>query len=100
MRTIKYISAIAIAAGLSFSASSYAKEEKTFKHEGVTYTYTVEQVGSRQHVKGRAYPNGEQFSLYIQDNSVSGRYNGSAVRFDVPDAQTVKAEAGQEIASR
>ena len=100
MRKSKYVSAILLIAGISYSASSYAKEEDSFEFEGITYTYSVQKVGNRHNIVGHTSPDGARFSLNVKDGAVFGRFDGSPVRFDVPKTSIVKNASAETIASR
>jgi len=84
-----------LAAGLALTATSpaFAQGEVTsFTRDGVTYTYTVEQIGSRRVIEGRATP-GEPFRLVVSGSKVTGQANGVPVSFRYTPKATEQAAA-------
>jgi len=93
------LSIVIATAAITLAAPVYAKpsEQMSFKHEGVTYVYTVVEKGSAQYIKGRSYPGGGTFALKVKDGSVVGTSNGTWVHFDVADAQGIMPKGGLEV---
>ncbi|MCW2382076.1 MULTISPECIES: hypothetical protein [unclassified Sphingobium] len=91
------------AALLSFAVVTpgHAKEaEKTFTHEGVSYSYTVTELGdSRRVIEGRATP-GSTFRLTVAKGRVIGSANGMPVSFRVKDAILLNETPLTKVASR
>jgi len=70
---------------------AFAHEEPvTFSRDGVSYTYTVETVGTRRIIEGRATP-GAPFRLVVSGNRVTGEANGVPVSFRVKSKATEPA---------
>lgn len=99
MRVLKSISFTAVAVALSVTSIAHAQEKETFEHDGVTYVYTVKQVGETQRITGYHYPAGSRFSLAVRNGTVTGNYNGTPVRFDVSEASAANVKAEAKIAS-
>jgi hypothetical protein len=82
--------------------ASAKSEAVTFKHEGVTYKYTVKNVSETKRViSGYATP-GASFHLVVTGDSVSGTANGTPVSFTVTEAKgrTAKSGSALVVASR
>ena len=96
---MRMLSIVIIPAGVAFTTPAFAKpsEEMSFKHEGVTYVYSVVEKGAAHFITGRSYPRGGTFALKVEDGSVVGTSNGSRVRFDVADAQGATQKGGAEL---
>ena len=82
------------AAFLSLAAPSAMASERSFTHEGVTYTYTVTAKDGRQILEGRA-DDGAKFRLAVKDGWVDGYVNGARVSFAAP-----KSKAPTQVAQR
>lgn len=78
----------AAALSVSLVSPAIAKDKATtFKHEGVTYSYTVTQISdTRRVIEGKATP-GDAFRLVVAGDRVSGTANGIPVEFKVSDAK-------------
>jgi hypothetical protein len=82
--------------------ASAKSDAVTFKHEGVTYKYTVKNVSETKRViSGYATP-GASFHLVVTGNDVSGTANGTPVSFTVSEAKGRTAMSGSSfvVASR
>ncbi|MBK5264800.1 MAG: hypothetical protein JJE34_06135 [Alphaproteobacteria bacterium] len=96
---MRMLSIIAAGAVLSFASPALADPAETvsFKHDGYTYVYKVEQEGEKKVITGRIYPDGKKFSLIVRGDVVTGVAGGAAVEFNVADAKgaasTAKATA-------
>ena len=86
-------SLILSAALFSFSAPALAETpteqpfDHQFEHEGITYMYNVAPAGEGRVPTGRHYPSGARFRLTVRDGRVTGRMNGSAVRFQLSSVE-------------
>ncbi len=98
-------SLILSAALFSLSAPALAETpsehqfEHQFEHEGITYMYNVAPEGEGRVLTGRHYPSGARFRLTVRDGRVTGRMNGSAVRFELSSVE-VDADQNMALASR
>lgn len=92
---MRMLSIIAASAVISLSAPALAETADTtsFKHDGYTYVYKVEQKEGAQVISGRRYPDGAKFSLRVRDGKVAGLSNGVSVRFGVADAKGAATSA-------
>jgi len=86
------LAATLAAAGIAPAFASEAPA--TFTRDGVTYTYTVEQIGNRRVIEGQATP-GAPFRLVVSRNQVTGQANGVPVSFRV---KPVADEAPSDLA--
>jgi len=77
----------AAAAALTFTASAAIAGDRSFTHEGVTYTYTVTSKNKAQVLEGKTSDGGE-FRLSVQNGWVDGYVNDSRVTFRAPKAKT------------
>ena len=77
--------------------AAFAKDApETFKHEGVTYKYTVKNISDTKRViTGYATP-GAPFSLTVSNGMVSGTANGMPISFKVSDV-TVRTAATSDL---
>lgn len=80
---LKSLSVVAAVATASFSsvAMSAPAETQTFVHDGVTYTYSVEQKANSRVLRGTSGKSGEPFVLYVTDRKITGTVNGRYVSF-------------------
>ena len=91
-------SSFAIAATALFLATpavASAAEPTTgsFTHMGVQYDYTAEQDGEVKVLKGSAYAGKVPFELRVNKRTVTGRFNGRPVSFNVKDVKSVTSKA-------
>lgn len=87
MRIAKSIVAAALfAAG---AGAVHASEYRTFKHEGVTYTYKVINRGEKQVIVGKSELLGQTrtFTLTVKDGAVRGNVDGRKLAFLVNEAR-------------
>jgi hypothetical protein len=84
----------AAAAVLAFAAPAAVASERSFTHEGVTYTYTVTNKDGLQILEGRA-DDGAKFRLAVKNGWVDGYVNGARVSFAAP-----KDKAPTRVAQR
>ncbi|OYW49742.1 MAG: hypothetical protein B7Y36_01815 [Novosphingobium sp. 28-62-57] len=87
--------AIALAAAVLVSAPAIAAEGETgsFTYQGVKYDYTAEQQGEVKVLKGSAYAGKVPFELRVTKRTVTGRFNGRPVTFDVKDVKPIASKA-------
>ena len=92
----KFSYAVALVS-LFAAPAAIAKDAPTkFKHDGVTYTYTVKNISENKRViTGYATP-GSPFSLTVTDGRVSGTANGMPIAFKVSDV-TVRTAATSDL---
>lgn len=73
---------------------------ETVTHEGVTYTYTVDNSSAAQLITGTDSRGGE-FSLRVKNGWVEGVVNGRSVSFSTRDVVRTKPTAiATEVATR
>lgn len=84
--------------GISSAAISAPAETQTFVHDGVTYTYSVEQKANSRVLRGTAGKSGEPFVLYVTDRKISGTVNGRYVSFTPSDVKPLVKNT--QVASR
>lgn len=73
----------AAAATLTFAAPAAFAGDRTFTHEGVTYTYSVTSKDKAQVLEGTTSQGGE-FRLSVRNGWVDGYVNNSRVSFRAP----------------
>lgn len=73
----------AAAAALTFTAPAAIAGERTFTHEGVTYTYSVTNKDKTQILEGTA-DDGGKFRLSVRNGWVDGYVNSTRVSFRAP----------------
>lgn len=86
MRMLYFYSA-ALAISLASPANAKNSDKESFVHEGITYVYKVENKGSAQIIKGKAYPSNTPFTIRVNDEKVTGNYGSQAIRFKVAEAK-------------
>ena len=84
----------AAAAALTFTAPAAIAGDRTFTHEGVTYTYSVTSKDKAQVLEGKTSEGGA-FRLSVKNGWVDGYVNDSRVSFRAP-----KEKASAQIAAR
>lgn len=84
----------AAAAALTFTAPAAIAGERSFTHEGVTYTYSITTKDKVQVLAGRTSKGGE-FRLNVKNGWVEGYVNDTRVSFRAP-----KEKAPAQIAAR
>ena len=77
IKTFIAVSALALAGAAS---------AETFTDNGITYTYTVAQVGQTTIITGKDSVR-RPFQLRVNRNRVSGHFDGADVSFDAPNEQ-------------
>jgi hypothetical protein len=85
-------------AGISSAAISVPNETQAFVHDGVTYTYTVEQKANSRVLRGIAGKSGEPFVLYVSDRKITGTVNGHYVSFKPSEVKPLVPNT--QVASR
>ncbi|MCR5871728.1 MULTISPECIES: hypothetical protein [unclassified Sphingomonas] len=82
---------ISAAVLLSLPVAAFAGE-RTFKRDGVTYTYTSKRDGDVTVLEGKAFPGGSSYTLTVRGKQVTGRVGGTPVSFRIakPLAPTVQ----------
>ncbi|NYT41877.1 hypothetical protein HZY97_13990 [Sphingomonas sp. R-74633] len=73
----------AAAAVLTFTAPAAFAGDRTFTHEGVTYTYSVTTKDNAQVLEGKTSEGGD-FRLSVKNGWVDGYVNDSRVSFRAP----------------
>lgn len=86
---------IAFAAAMLVAAPAVASEAEagSFTYKGVTYDYTAEQRGEVKVLKGSAHAGKVPFELRVSKRSVTGRFNGRPVSFDMKDVKPIASKA-------
>ncbi len=84
----------AAAAVLTFAAPSAFAGDRTFTHEGVTYTYSVSSKDKAQVLEGKTSEGGD-FRLTVKNGWVDGYVNDTRVSFRAP-----KEKAAGQLAAR
>jgi hypothetical protein len=84
----------AAAAALTFAAPTAIASERSFTHEGVTYTYSITTRDKAQILEGRTSKGGE-FRLNVKNGWVEGYVNDTRVSFRAP-----REKAPAQIAAR
>ncbi len=85
MRTTIFLAAAAL---FSATAANAAEGEKTFVHEGYTYTYTTaKDAAGRTVIDGQRLPGKQDFHLVVDHGRVAGHSGASSVAFRVADAK-------------
>lgn len=79
------IAAALFALGLATPALAN-DNEKSFTHDGVTYTYTATRTEDALVLEGVAEPLGGKFRLVVRDGKVTGYAGSARVSFLVADA--------------
>jgi hypothetical protein len=62
----------------------------TFEYAGQAYTYTTEQVGEKQVLRGHTGPSREPFVLTVGKRWVEGTVNGNPVSFSLKSVKHLK----------
>lgn len=99
----KLFSNIAAIALIAIPAAAHAEQSEpiTFSHDGVTYTYTVEQVGEKKVLRGHAGTSREPFVLNVGKSWVNGSTNGRDVSFSLKSVKRIKGiVAVDQLAAR
>lgn len=74
-------------------ANAAEAEAGSFTYQGVKYDYTAEQQGEVKVLKGSAYAGKVPFELRVSKRTVTGRFNGHPVAFDVKDVKPIASKA-------
>lgn len=89
------ITAAALLLAAPAAASAAEPDAGSFTYQGVKYDYTAEQQGDVKVLKGSAYAGKVPFELRVTKRTVTGRFNGRPVSFDVKDVKPVTSKAGK-----
>lgn len=93
---IKSFQIAAAAALIAAPALAHAGETTAkFTHEGVTYTYTAQDVGGERVIKGTAFNGKAPFELHVRGRFVTGTFNSQPVEFTQAEAKAL----GIQVAS-
>lgn len=77
-----------------FAAPALARDgEKTFTHEGITYTYTATRTDDAVVLEGIAKPTGGRFRFVVRNGRVTGYAGNVRVNFLVADVMKDKTLA-------
>jgi hypothetical protein len=97
----KYFYAVALLSIFAAPAAIAKDAPTTFTHQGVTYKYTVTEVGeTKKIITGYASP-GAPFSLVVSKGKVTGTANGMPISFKVSDVKVRTASTSDlKVASR
>ncbi len=87
------ITAAAILLAVPAAASAAEPDAGTFTYEGVKYDYTAAQDGDVKVLKGSAYAGKVPFELRVNKRTVTGRFNGRPVSFNVKDVKPIASKA-------
>jgi len=90
---IKTVLAAAAAVLIATPVFAAEPENGSFTYQGVKYDYTAEQQGEVKVLKGSAYAGKVPFELKVTKRSVTGRFNGRPVSFDVKDVKPIASKA-------
>jgi hypothetical protein len=74
-------------------ANAAEPDAGSFTYQGVKYDYTAEQQGDVKVLKGSAYAGKVPFELRVNKRTVTGRFNGRPVSFDVKDVKPIASKA-------
>jgi hypothetical protein len=98
---MRNVTILAATLGLFAStAVSAAPAEKSFVHEGYTYTYTTtKDAAGRTVIAGRRAPGNQDFHLVVENGRVVGHSGNSAVAFRVADAKGAATSASGSMAA-
>lgn len=82
-------------------AAALAKDDaaRRFEHEGVTYSYTVTQVGDTRVISGVEERTGKPFTLRVGQHRVRGTVGSQQVSFALRDVRPL-GDAATILASR
>ena len=70
----------------------------TMEHQGVRYTYTVEQNGEGRTIRGTTNTSSKPFVLYVSKRTVTGTVDGNPVEFSLRDVKRLRGVV--EVAAR
>jgi len=88
------ITAAALLLAAPAVATAAEADAGSFTYQGVKYDYTAEQQGEVKVLKGSAYAGKVPFELRVTKRTVTGRFNGRPVSFDVKDVKPIASKAG------
>jgi len=87
---IKSAVALTFAGGMfAGAAGAQAAESASFMRDGIAYRYSAAETAQGRVLTGTA--DGKAFRLVVKDGVVRGDFNGSLVRFAVPEKSTAVA---------
>lgn len=87
------ITAAALFLAVPAVANAADADAGSFTYQGVKYDYTAEQDGDVKVLKGSAYAGKVPFELRVNKRTVTGRFNGRPVSFNVKDVKPVASKA-------
>lgn len=88
------ITAAALFLAVPAVANAAEPDAGTFTYQGVKYDYTAEQDGDVKVLKGSAYAGKVPFELRVNKRTVTGRFNGRPVSFNIADVKPIASKAG------
>ncbi|WP_109806515.1 hypothetical protein [Sphingosinithalassobacter portus] len=95
--TNKLFFAAAFALGLAATpAAAKDPEVRQFSHEGISYTYSVDETDHGTVYRGST-SRGSRFRLVVAHGRVRGKFNGHQVNFPVADSQALGVEMGEAV---
>jgi hypothetical protein len=97
---IKFVSIAAAAIFALTSTAAFADPSApvTLKHNGISYTYTVEGTGNSRIIRGTTNLSNKPFILYVSNRTVSGTVDGESVSFPLRSVKPLKGDV--EVAAR
>ncbi|MBB3860221.1 hypothetical protein GGQ88_001487 [Novosphingobium hassiacum] len=87
------ITAAALFLAVPAVANAAEPDAGAFTYQGVKYDYTAEQDGEVKVLKGSAYAGKVPFELRVNKRTVTGRFNGRPVSFNVKDIKPITSKA-------
>lgn len=85
-KTTQLLKSFAIAASLAAVPSLAHAEERTFLHEGTSYTYSTSDKNGHRLIRGRS-SDGKAFRLIVGSKSVEGTFDGAPVSFSLSEVK-------------
>ena len=83
---------------LNATVAMAAPAPTTLEHQGVRYTYTVEQNGEGRTIRGTTNTSSKPFVLYVSKRTVTGTVDGNPVEFSLRDVKRLRGVV--EVAAR
>jgi hypothetical protein len=83
---------------LNATVAMAAPDVTTMEHQGVRYTYTVEQNGEGRTIRGTTNTSTKPFVLYVSKRTVTGTIDGNPVEFSLRDVKRLRGVV--EVAAR
>lgn len=84
--------ALLLAPATAFAAGEPAAAPRTFKRDGLTFTYTAVQKNGATEIQGTD-SEGRAFALVVKDKRVTGEYADAAVEFRKPAKRSALAQS-------